>query len=172
MKVFKLNIDTAKPIRQVVNIPVDTQKYGLAVKATADGRPIASPYCSIIDNGTTLSATKTLDDGSFLFEMTANAGDGEREAMVYVINTDELSAYQWSGFQTTYFPHADDTDNTDLYRIACGAAIWYLKKGTGTGDIPAEYFADDELITFTTDTRIGRMVTVKVNGRTKNVYET
>ena len=96
MKVFKLNIDTAKPIRQVVNIPVDTQKYGLAVKATADGRPIASPYCSIIDNGTTLSAAKTLDDGSFLFEMTANAGDGGREAMVYVINTDELSASQWN----------------------------------------------------------------------------
>lgn len=164
MKVFKLNIDTAKPIRQVVTIPVDTQKYGLAVKATANGRPIASPYCSIIDNGTTLSASKTLDDGSFLFEMTANAGDGAREAMVYVINTDELSAAQWNGFATTDYPAAADADNTDLHRIVRVSSIWYLKKD-GT------YFADDELITFTADTQIGRTVLVTVGKRTRQEFQ-
>lgn len=164
MKVFKLNVDTAKPIRQVVTIPVDTQKYGLAVKATADGRPIASPYCSIIDNGTTLSAAKTLDDGSFLFEMTANAGDGEREAMVYVINTDELSAYQWNGDQNNYYVHGNYLSNTDLKYVIRTAAIWYLKSD-GT------YFADDELITFTAETHIGHNVMMKVNGRLKQVYQ-
>lgn len=97
MKIYKLNVDTSKPVRQVVNIPVDTQKYGLAVNCTADGKRISSPYCTIIDSGNTLSATTTLDDGSFLFELSANAGDGEREAIVYVINTDELSASQWDG---------------------------------------------------------------------------
>lgn len=57
MKIFKLNVDTAKPIRQVVNIPVDTQKYGLAVNCTADGKHISSPFCQLIDGTTTLSAT-------------------------------------------------------------------------------------------------------------------
>ena len=103
--------------------------------------------------------------------MTANAGDGTREAMVYVINTDELSASQWDGYQHNYLIHADDVNNTDLDRIACAAVIWYVKKGTGTGNIPAEYFADDELITFTADTHIGESVKVKVGNRLKTEWQ-
>ena len=164
MRIYKLEIDTSKPTRKVLNVPCVGEKYGLAVKATANGCQIASPYCSIIDNGTTLSTTKTLDDGSFLFEMAANAGDGEREIIVYVINTDEVSASQWNGIMQTYFPHADDEANTDLDKIYQAAVIWYRKKD-GT------YFADDELITFTADTPFGYIVTKKVGNRTQRVYE-
>ena len=103
--------------------------------------------------------------------MSANAGDGEREAMVYVINTDELSASQWDGMQRNYFIHADDVNNTDLDRIVRAGVIWYRKKGTGTSDIPSEYFADDELITFTAETHIGHNVQMKVGGRMKTVYQ-
>ena len=165
MSIYKLEIDTSKPTRKVLNVPCVREKYGLAVKATADECQIASPYCSIIDNGTTLSATKTLEDGSFLFEMAANAGDGEREIIVYVINTDEVSASQWNGTVQTYYPPAGDLANTDLDKIHRAAVIWYTKKGTGTGDVPAEYFADDELITFTADTPFGYIVTKKVGNR-------
>lgn len=96
--------------------------------------------------------------------MTANAGDGEREAMVYVVNTDELSASQWDGNQHNYFVHGNDLSNTELRYIFRTAAIWY-QKSDGT------YFADDELITFTADTHIGHNVSVKVGGRWKTVYE-
>ena len=104
--------------------------------------------------------------------MTANAGDGEREAMVYVINTDELSAYHWDGYMRFYEIQTNDVANTDLGRIVLGASIWYLKKGTGTADIPAEYFADDELITFTAETHIGQWVTKEVKPhRYQQVWE-
>ena len=71
MKIYKLDIDTSKPVRQVVSVPVGTQKYGIAVNATANGMRISSPFCQFIDGANTLSATSTLDDGSFLFELSA-----------------------------------------------------------------------------------------------------
>lgn len=91
--------------------------------------------------------------------------------MVYVINTDELSASQWDGILVYYYPHGYDENNTDLGRIIRSATIWYLKKGTGTSDIPAEYFADDELITFTAETHIGHTVQKKVGARIQTVWE-
>ena len=45
MKVYNLNIDTSKPVRQVLGVPAKSSKYGIAVKAIADGMRIASPSC-------------------------------------------------------------------------------------------------------------------------------
>lgn len=92
MKVYNLNIDTSKPIRQVLNVPAKSSKYGIAVKATAEGMRIANPTCQMILNGSVIQPTKTLEDGSFLFEMTSDMVEDKHEVMFRIINMDEINA--------------------------------------------------------------------------------
>lgn len=57
MKIYNLNIDTSKPVRQVLDVPEKSSKYGIAVKATANGMRIANPQCQLIINGSAIQTT-------------------------------------------------------------------------------------------------------------------
>lgn len=75
MKIYKLDIDTSKPITQRRAIPQDADKYGLVVSANNGKHPIHNLSCTIFDGDETLTPSKTLDDGSLLFVMSStNSG--------------------------------------------------------------------------------------------------
>ena len=171
MKVYNLNIDTSKPIRQVLNVPAKSSKYGIAVKATAEGMRIANPTCQMILNGSAIQPTKTLEDGSFLFEMTSDMVEDKHEVMFRIINMDEINAQgDQSGMTTTYFFHAADENNTNLYRVARMLnTLWYYKKPVPNTE--QGYFSDDEPIIFTDAARIGHNEMVVVHGRTSNQFK-
>ena len=128
MKVFKLNIDTSKPIRKVLNVPCAGEKYGIAVSATAGEYAVRSPLCQIIDGSTVIEATKKLDDGSFLFEMTSSGQERTREVIVRVIDTDAIDTSGWDGIQTIYMPDNETKQNVELERVVyAGPVIWWCK---------------------------------------------
>ena len=54
MNGYKINIDTSKPSRQVIEVPTDTPRYGLAVTATNGKHDIRNLSVSVIDNGETI----------------------------------------------------------------------------------------------------------------------
>lgn len=128
MKVFKLNIDTAKPIRKVMNVPCVGEKYGISVSATAGEYAVRNPLCQIIDGSTVIEATRKLDDGSFLFEMTSSGEERAREVIVRVIDTDAIDTSGWDGIATIYFPHGSTAQNVELDTITYqGPVIWWRK---------------------------------------------
>lgn len=172
MKVYNLNIDTSKPIRQVLNVPAKSSKYGIAVKATAEGMRIANPTCQMIINGSAIQPTKTLDDGSFLFEMTSDMVEDKHEVMFRIINMDEINAQgDTSGMDVYFFFQAADVDKTNLYIVQRQLnTLWYIKK-LSAPNADYEYFSDDEPIIFTDDATIGRTVTKKVGHRMQTVWE-
>lgn len=172
MKIYNLNIDTSKPVRQVLNVPAKSSKYGIAVKATADGMRIANPTCQMILNGSAIQPTKTLEDGSFLFEMTSDMVEDKHEVMFHIINMDEINAQgDQSGLQTIFWFKAEDEDKTNLYRVARQLnTLWYMKKPTAP-NIEGGYFSDDEPIIFTDDATIGRTVVKKIGKRVQYVWE-
>lgn len=172
MKVYNLNIDTSKPIRQVLNVPAKSSKYGIAVNATAEGMRIANPQCQMIINGSAIQPTKTLDDGSFLFEMTSDMVEDKHEVMFRIINMDEINAQgDQSGLQTIFWFKAEDVDKTNLYRVVRQLnTLWYYKKPIAP-NANAEYFSDDETIIFTDDATIGLNVAKKIGHRIQNVWE-
>ena len=172
MKVYNLNIDTSKPIRQVLNVPEKSSKYGIVVKATAEGMRIANPQCQMIINGNAIQPTKTLDDGSYLFEMTSDMVEDRHEVMFRIINMDEIDAQgDASGISTDYVFRAGDVDKTNLYRVTKRRnTLWYCKK-LAAPNADVEYFSDNEPIIFTDDATIGHLVSTKVGGRIKQVWE-
>lgn len=171
MKVYRLDIDTSKPIKQVVRVPSKSSKYGIAVKATADGMRIANPKCQMIINGSAIQSSKTLDDGSFLFELSSDMIADTHEVMFHVINMDELYPQdEWNGIRITYYFNTDNKDKTNLERVSQASnVIWYMKKRTSP-DEDVKYFSDHEPLIFTDDTDIGHLVAKKVGNRVQNVY--
>lgn len=172
MKIYNLNIDTSKPIRQVLDVPEKSSKYGIAVKATADGMRIANPQCQMIINGSAIQPTQTLDDGSFLFEMTSDMVEDKHEVMFRIINMDEINAQgDASGVATFFIFKSEDADKTNLDKVVRMLnTLWYYKK-LAAPNANREYFSDDEPIIFTDDATIGRNVTKKVGGRVKQEWE-
>lgn len=169
MKIYNLNIDTSKPIRTVLNVPSNEEKYGIRVKATAGEYNVRNPLCQIIDGSTVIEATKTLDDGSFLFELTSGNTEREREVIARVIDMDEIDASGWDGLQTVYTVHASTQANAQLERVVfAGPTIWWVKGFVGE---EAVYYADTDPIVFKGDFTIGRLVTRKVGKRTQQVWE-
>lgn len=170
MKVYNLNIDTTKPTRQVLNVPTNTEKYGIAVNAIAGEKKITNPYCQIIDGSAVLSSAQTLDDGSFLFELSSGSVPTAHEVMVHVISMDELSASDWDGVEYIYSIHAPYVANSKLNTIVRhGTLLWYRYLNDEGQSTP---YADDEKIVFTGPAEIGHNVTKKIGGRPKQVWET
>ena len=175
MKIFKLNIDTAKPIRKVLNVPCVGEKYGIAVSATAGEYAVRSPLCQIIDGSTVIEATRKLDDGSFLFEMTSSGEEPTREVIVRVIDTDAIDTSGWDGIQIIYLLHAKSQQNVELERVVfSGPVIWWCKSNSGGGADGTEpiYYADTDKIVFKGDVEIGRIVPTKVGKRIQNIWTT
>ena len=172
MKIYNLNIDTSKPVRQVLNVPAKSSKYGIAVKATAEGMRIANPTCQMILNGSAIQPTNTLEDGSFLFEMTSDMVEDKHEVMFHIINMDEINAQgDQSGVSTVFYFKVEDEVKTSLNRVKRQLnTLWYYKKLAAPNANP-EYFSDDEPIIFTDDATIGHLVAKKVGGRTKQEWE-
>ena len=169
MKIYNLNIDTSKPIRTVLNVPSNAEKYGIRVKATAGEYNVRNPLWQIIDGSTVIEATKKLDDGSFLFELTSGNTDREREVIARVIDMDEIDTSGWNGFQVVYTAHASTQANAQLERVVfAGPTIWWVKGFVGE---EAVYYADTDPIVFKGDFTIGRLVTRKVGKRTQQVWE-
>ena len=83
MKIYKLDIDTSKPITQTLAIPQDAEQYGIAVKVLKDGQIQVSASVTIDDGGTTLTPAKTLEDGSQLFVLSS-VDSGSRDVKVNV----------------------------------------------------------------------------------------
>lgn len=168
MKVYNLNIDTSKPIRTVLNVPSTTEKYGIRVKATAGEYNVRNPLCQIIDGSTVIEATKKLDDGSFLFELTSGNTEREREVIARVIDMDEIDGSGWDGLQTVYTVHASTQANVQLERVVfAGPTIWWLKGYNGEEPI---YYADTDPIEFKGDVVIGRSVPTRVGKRIQNIW--
>lgn len=165
MKIYTLKIDASKPIRQVLTVPARSSRYGIAVKATADGMRIANPHCQMIIDGSAVQPTKTLDDGSFLFEMTSDMVSGEHEVMFHVVNMDELSSESSATSQTFYFGVEDSAKTNLSHVIKMRNILWYYRVGDGG------IFSDDEPITFTGDVIIGHKEKKKVGNRIKDVWE-
>ena len=63
MKIYKLDIDTSKPIRQVVQMQQNSTG-ALSVDVSNDGKYIRNLSCTIYDGGTELSAYTTTDVGA------------------------------------------------------------------------------------------------------------
>ena len=85
--------------------------------------------------------------------------------MVHVGNLDSEQITEWSGISVFYFATAATKDNTDLERIVYAGVVWFQKKND------AGWFADDEQITFTDETVIGRNVTKQVGHRIQQVWK-
>ena len=172
MKIYNLNIDTSKPVRQVLNVPAKSSKYGIVVKATANGMRIANPQCQLIINGSAIQPTKTLEDGSFLFEMTSDMVEDKHEVMFRIINMDEIASQgDSSGVGTFFIFKSEDEDKTNLYRVwRMLNTLWYYKK-LAAPNANREYFSDDEPIIFTDDATIGCNVKKNIGGRIKSVWE-
>ena len=169
MKIYNLNIDTSKPIRTVLNVPSNAEKYGIRVKATAGEYNVRNPLCQIIDGSTVIDATKKLDDGSFLFELTSGNTEREREVIARVIDMDEIDTSGWNGIQVLYVPKATSVANAQLIRIIFGGpTIWWVK---GTNEEGAIYYADTDPIEFNGDFTFGCNVTKKVGHKTQTVWE-
>lgn len=169
MKIYNLNIDTSKPIRTVLNVPSNAEKYGIRVKATAGEYNVRNPLCQIIDGSTVIEATKKLDDGSFLFELTSGNTEREREVIARVIDMDEIDASGWDGMQVIYSPNATSVANAQLTRIVFGGpTIWWVKGFDGE---EAVYYADTDPIVFKGDFTIGHNVMRKVGHRQQQVWE-
>ena len=83
MKIYKLDIDTSKPITQRLAIPQDADKYGLVVSANNGVHPIHNLSCTIYDGDNTLTPSKTLNDGSLLFVMSST-DSGSRAVKVKI----------------------------------------------------------------------------------------
>lgn len=167
MKIYNLNIDTSKPIRTVLNVPSNAEKYGIRVKATAGEYNVRNPLCQIIDGSTVIDATKKLDDGSFLFELTSGNTEREREVIARVIDMDEIDTSGWDGIQVMYVPHGTSVANAQLTSIVfAGPTIWWYKSSDGQS-----YYADTDPIVFKGDFTIGRNVNKKVGNRIKTVWE-
>ena len=86
MKLYTLNIDTDKPITQRLAIPQDASEYGIVVKSTTNGHPTRNATATIYDGNTTITPTRTLEDGSFLFVMSS-IGSASRTVKVAVTAT-------------------------------------------------------------------------------------
>jgi len=169
MKIYNLNIDTSKPIRTVLNVPSNEEKYGIRVKATAGEYNVRNPLCQIIDGSTVIEATKKLDDGSFLFELTSGNTEREREVIARVIDMDEIDTSGWDGIQTVYTVHASTQANVQLERVVfAGPTIWWLKGYNGEEPV---YYADTDPIEFKGDVVIGRVVPTKVGKRIQQVWK-
>lgn len=100
MKIYKLDIDTSKPITQRLAIPQNCDKFGLVVSSTTNGHPTRNLSCAIYDGDETLTPSKTLDDGSLLFVMSST-DSGSRavrvklEAKPLLIEGTTLSGGAW-----------------------------------------------------------------------------
>lgn len=86
MKIYKLDIDTDKPITQRIAVPKDCDKYGLVVNAITNGHTTKNLSCTITDGDETITPVKTLDDGSLLFVMSS-IGNTSRNIKVAVSAT-------------------------------------------------------------------------------------
>lgn len=62
MKIYKLDIDTSKPIRKVVQMQQNATG-ALSVEVTNAGRPIRNLSCALYDGETALSAYAELSSG-------------------------------------------------------------------------------------------------------------
>ena len=91
MKLYTLNIDTDKPITQRLAIPKDVSEYGIVVKSTTNGHPTRNATATIYDGNTTITPTRTLEDGSQLFVMSS-IGSASRTVKVGVTATPSVLA--------------------------------------------------------------------------------
>lgn len=168
MKIYKLDIDTSKPVNQVLSVPSGVEKYGIRVKVVAGEYNVKSPVCQIIDGSTVIEATKKLDDGSFLFELESGSEVSKKELIVRVVDTDEIDTSGWDGLEHNYFASSDTEANVKLYRIVCrGPVIDYVKEVNESASV---LYADTDPIVFKGDVEIGCMVSVRVGKRVKQEW--
>lgn len=76
MKIYKLDIDVAKPVKQVLDVPTNEGEYGIAVNVTKGGRKIRNLSCELAVAGQTVSPSGTLADGSFVFKLEPSDATG------------------------------------------------------------------------------------------------
>ena len=168
MKIYNLNIDTSKPIRQVLSVPTNTEKYGIVVKVTAGDMNVANPVCQLIDGANTL-VPKKLDDGSFLFEMSSGSTPSIHDVIFHVVNMDEVDF--GDGVANFFVPYGSHVNNTKLRRITQnGNIVWYQYLSDNGEDYLA--YSDNDKIIFTAPTEIGHTVTIRdERGRIKSKWE-
>ena len=79
MKTYNITLDAAQPVRKVLAVPANTQKFGVVVKAeNIDG---SSLTCSMVDGSETIEATRQ-EDGTFIFELSSSGQESDREVKI------------------------------------------------------------------------------------------
>ena len=131
MKTYNITLDAAQPVRKVLAVPANTQKFGVVVKAeNIDGTNLT---CSMVDGSETIEATRQ-DDGKFIFELSSIGQESDREVKIVL----EKPAVNIGGLVTDFEPG----EPTDYKRVKCAII-----------DLPAGEYVVGELIEKLSDLR-------------------
>lgn len=79
MKIYNLTLNAAQPIRQILNVPTSTDKYGIVVKS--ESIPTSNLSCSMVDGESTIYASNR-GDGTFLFTLSSDGVERDRQVKV------------------------------------------------------------------------------------------
>ena len=79
MKTYNLTLNAAQPIRQILNVPTNTYKYGIVVKP--ESIPTSSLSCSMVDGESAIYASNR-GDGTFLFTLSSDVAEKDRQVKV------------------------------------------------------------------------------------------
>lgn len=79
MKTYNLTLNAAQPIRQVLNVPTSTDKYGIVVKPESIATSNLS--CSMVDGESAIYASNR-GDGTFLFTLSSDNIKKDRQVNV------------------------------------------------------------------------------------------
>ena len=90
MKTYNITLNAAQPVRKVLAVPANTQRFGVVVKAeNIDGSNLT---CSMVDGGETIEATRQ-EDGAFMFDMSSAGEERDREVKI-VLATEAINKSQ------------------------------------------------------------------------------
>ena len=84
MNVYKVSIDTSAPSRQVLTVPRDTPKYGVAVNVSNGKHSIRNLSAAILDGESETWANSKLNDGSLIVTLSSGPVESDREVKVHL----------------------------------------------------------------------------------------
>lgn len=171
MNGYRISIDTSKPSRQVIEVPTDTPRYGLAVTATNGRHEIRNLSVSVIDGAETIPATRTLDDGTQIVELSSGAVEHDRAIQVWLkadpIVTGEgvggLRPYDIAtGTIKMYTVKKETSAYTDL-----GVVTWMPNGSANYRRKDNTFYGVGEKVDVSDTLSVGQNYTYKEGGRTK-----
>ena len=131
MKTYNLTLNAAQPIRQVLNVPTNTENYGIVVRP--ENITTSGLSCYMVDNGATVYADAR-EDRTFMFTLSSDVAENDRQVKI-VLEKPELNI---GGLVTDFEPGAP----TDYKRVKCAII-----------DLPAGEYVVGELIEKLSDLR-------------------